>query len=340
MIPRSGRPGGGRVAVDVLQSALLTGNPLFDPATRELPVYLPPSYDTGSTTYPVLYCLSGFTGAARSWFNFQAWVPSMDERLDRLFASGMPEMIVVFPDCFTRYGGSQYLDSPATGRYRSWLLQEVVQHVDGRYRTRPECRYRAVMGKSSGGFGALSLAMDHPEMFSAVACHSGDMYFEYSYLPDFPVAARGLEKAGGLAKFLDGIGSAPLSGKEDHAVINVVAMSACYSPNPDSKPHLFDLPFHERTGELIRDVWNRWLEKDPVVRARSGNHRLREMNRIFLDCGRRDEFYLNLGARIFVQELAKSGIPCVYEEFDGGHSNVQFRYDISLRLLADYLNGS
>ena len=339
MIPRPGRSGAGRVTVDVLQSALLASNPLGDPASRELAVYLPPSYDTGSTTYPVLYCLSGFTGSARSWFNFQAWTPSMDERLDRLFSSGVPEMIVVFPDCFTRYGGSQYLDSPATGNYRSWLLREIVPHVDGRYRTRPGSRHRAVMGKSSGGFGALSLAMDHPEVFSGVACHSGDMYFEYAYLPDFPVAARGLEKAGGLAKFLENIGTTPLSGKEDHAVINVVAMSACYSPNPKSAPHLFDLPFDERSGELISSVWDRWLEKDPVRRARTGNHGLKNMGLIYLDCGRRDEFHLNLGARILARELARQEVRCVHEEFDGGHSSVQFRYDISLRLLADYLNG-
>ncbi|HSP07901.1 MAG TPA: hypothetical protein VLR94_12040, partial [Acidobacteriota bacterium] len=76
MIPRARPAGAGRVVVDVLNSSLLASNPLGDPASRELAVYLPPSYDTSSTTYPVLYCLAGFTGAARSWFNFQAWVPA------------------------------------------------------------------------------------------------------------------------------------------------------------------------------------------------------------------------------------------------------------------------
>lgn len=327
----------GRVQIETIDSRILASNPLGDPSSRELPVYLPASYDHGSTTYPVVYCLSGFTGSARSWFNFQAWVPAMDERLDALFASGAPEMIVVFPDCFTRYGGSQYLDSPAVGNYRSWLVQEIVPYVDAHFRTKSERRYRGVLGKSSGGYGALMLAMDHPELFSALACHSGDMYFEYTYLPDFPVAARALEKAGGLNKFLEGFGSSPLSGKSDHALVNTIAMSACYSPNPQTKPHLFDLPFETSTGEIRREVWERWLQKDPICRARSEKHGLKELGLIYLDCGLRDEYHLNLGARILVAELAKQGITTIYEEFDGGHSNVQFRYDISLRRLAESL---
>lgn len=326
----------GRVVAERVESRILAGNPLGDPATREVAVYLPPSYDTGNTTFPVVYCLAGFTGSARSWFNFQAWVPGMDERLDALFAAGVPEMIAVFPDCFTRYGGSQYLDSPAVGDYQSYVAGEIVSYVDSHFRTKTERRYRAVMGKSSGGYGALMLAMDHPELFSAVVSHSGDMYFEYAYLPDFPPALRGLEKAGGLDAFLASLGSMPISGKEDHAVINIIGMSACYAPNINAKPHRFDLPFDMASGEILQPVWQRWLEKDPLRRLRSKRHGLKDFGLIYLDCGRRDEYHLNLGARMFSRELAAQKIKCRYEEFDGGHSNVQFRYDISLRLLADY----
>lgn len=183
------------------------------------------------------------------------------------------------------------------------------------------------------------MAMDHPEIFSAVASHSGDLYFEYAYLPEFPVALRGLEKAGGLDAFLAGFGTAPVSGKDDHAVINIIGMSACYSPNINTKPHRFDLPFEIPTGEIRSTVWQRWLEKDPLRRARSGRHGLKELGLIYLDCGRRDEYQLNLGARMFARELAAQKINCRYDEFDGGHSNIQFRYDVSLRLLADYFAG-
>ena len=180
------------------------------------------------------------------------------------------------------------------------------------------------------------MAFDQPQLFSAVASHSGDMYFEYAYLPEFPVAARGIDRAGGVGGFLRNLGNAPLGGKEDHAMANIIAMSACYSPNPSVLPHLFDLPFQENTGELIPEIWERWIEKDPLRRLRSGKHSLKDAGLLYLDCGKRDEFYLNLGARMFTRELTKQGIQHIYEEFDGGHSHVQFRYDVSLRAMASY----
>jgi S-formylglutathione hydrolase FrmB len=328
----------GTVVLERLESRALSGNPLGDPAVRELFVYLPPSYYNSSTEFPVVLCLAGFTSGARSWFNFQAWTPRMDERADRLMAdAGVGEMILVFPDCFTRYGGSQYLDSPATGNYRSYVTEEVLAHVEGRFRTRRDRKYRGILGKSSGGYGAITIAMDRPDLFSAVACHSGDMYFEYGYLPDFPVAARGLEKAGGLGPFLAGFDSYPKSGREEHAVINTVAMSACYSPSVGA-PHLFDLPFEEGSGRIRWDVWARWKEHDPVEIVRGKGAGLGSFGVVFLDCGRRDEFHLNLGARIFSEELRRMGIRHDYREYEGGHFNVQFRYDDSLARFGEYFS--
>lgn len=326
----------GRVAFEQLESNLLRQNPLNDPSSRLLPVYLPPSYDTCSTEYPLVLCLAGFTGSSRSWFNFQAWIPSIDERMDLLIASGMEEMILVFPDCFTRYGGSQYLDSIAVGAYRSYLIEEVLPFVEKKFRVKRDRRFRGVMGKSSGGYGAITIAMDHPGLFSAVACHSGDMYFEYAYPQEFPTAQRSLEKFGGLSVFLKRFDELPKTGKEDHAVLDLVAMSACYSPNPDSLPHLFDLPFEETTGRLREDVWARWKKMDPVEIVKHKGQNLKEFGLVYLDCGRRDEFALDLGARIFCGELDRQGISYIYEEFDDGHFNIQYRYDVSLRKMAEY----
>jgi S-formylglutathione hydrolase FrmB len=266
-----------------------------------------------------------------SFFNFQAWVPTMDQRMDSLIANGMPEMILVFPDCFTRYGGSQYIDSPAVGNYRTFLNDELIPYIDRKYRTKG----RGVMGKSSGGYGAITSAIKRPNLFSAVACHSGDMYFEYCYLPEFPLAVRGLERAGGIQNYLKNFDTQPKNSREDHAVLNMVAMSACYSPNKKS-PHGFDLPFEATTGEIRSSVWKRWKEKDPVEMIRRNPEPLRKLGMIYLDCGRRDEFFLHLGARLFVQELKKARIPHEYQEFEDGHFNVQHRYDVSLKMMAEY----
>jgi enterochelin esterase-like enzyme len=329
------RPGS-RVVVERLESRILRSNPLGDPFIRDLPVYLPPSYYNSNTEYPVVFCLSGFTGSGWSWFNFQAWIPTIDERMDSLVASGVPEMILVFPDCFTRYGGSQYLDSPAVGDYRSYMTEEVLPFVDQMYRTRKDRRFRGVLGKSSGGFGAISLAMERPELFSAVACHSGDMYFEYCYLPDFPQAFRLLQKHGGLQQILEKFDQIPKTGKEDHALLNTIAMSACYSPNIENKVSLFDLPIDEETGKIRDRIWKKWKKLDPVEVVKTKGKNLSDYGLVYIDCGNRDEFGLMVGSRLFVKELKKIGIPHSYEEFDGGHFNLQHRYDTSLRKMAEY----
>jgi S-formylglutathione hydrolase FrmB len=322
------RPGKGRIAVENFPSEILELNPLGDPFVRELMIYLPPSYDKGSTRYPVTFCLAGYTGSARSFFNFQAWVPRMDERMDLLIQQGTPEMILAFPDCFTR----------AVGNYRSYLVREVIPFVDHNFRTRSDRSFRAVLGKSSGGYGAITLAMEHPEVFSAVACHSGDMYFEYAYLPEFPAAQRRLESFGGLQKYLKEFDEMPKTGKDDHSLLNAIAMSACYSPNLRSNPHQFDLPFDESTGELRWDIWQKWKQKDPLEIVKSKGTALKDYRLVYLDCGKRDEFFLHLGARMFSQKLNELNVPHLYEEFEDGHFSVQHRYTNSLRKIADALN--
>src|ERR1051326_8773309 len=102
-----------RVVTELIESAALRGNRAGDPHVRRVPVYLPPSYDADTTRrYPVVYLLTGFMGRGRMMLNDGAWSPSIDDRIDALIAGGMcEELIVVLPDCFTRYGGSQYVNS-------------------------------------------------------------------------------------------------------------------------------------------------------------------------------------------------------------------------------------
>src|SRR3954470_1300813 len=167
------------VVIETVESRALIGNPLGDPTARRLAVWLPPSY-AGETTrrYPVIYWLAGYSGTGEMLFSGNPWQPGLGARLDRLIGSGaMGEAIVVAPDCFTRWGGAQYLDSPALGNYETHLIEEVLPALDQRLRTIPERAARAVGEKSSGGFGALVLAMRHPDQFAAVASHAGDMAF-------------------------------------------------------------------------------------------------------------------------------------------------------------------
>ena len=312
----------GSVEVFDLESAALAGNALGDPHLRPVYVYLPPEHGADpERRFPVVYFLTGFTGTGSMMLNLAAWAPNLPQRLEKLRAAGEADpMILVLPDCFTRFGGSQYLDSTATGRYETHLIEEVVPAIDERYRTLASREHRGVMGKSSGGYGALVQGMRHPEIFGAIACQSGDMYFEYCYLPDFPKAASVLRKNGGLLSFLRAFEEREKKSEEMMTAINIVAMASCYSPDPDIPGLGFDLPFDEENGEIRAEVWERWLARDPIRMLDERVDALRRARLLFFDCGIHDEYNLHVGARILRSRLERMGIPHVHEEFEDGHS--------------------
>jgi enterochelin esterase family protein len=315
---------------------------MHDPSEREVVVYLPPGYDASAARdkrYPVVFVLAGYTGRGSSLLNAPAWSEGLDKRLDRLIGEGkVRPLIAVMPDCFTRLGGSQYLDSSATGRYETYLIKEIVPWVDETFRTVPDARHRAIVGKSSGGYGAVVHGMKHPDVFGAVACHSGDATFEYCYLPDFPRFLDQARQHGGVRGFVRAFHHAP---KKTHALIqamNVLAMASCYSPNPRATETLgIDLPFDLHTGALRPAVWTRWLRHDPVRMAPRYARNLRKLRFLFLDCGWRDEFNLLWGARMLSHELTRLGVRHTHREFDDGHMDVAYRYDVSLPLVSKAL---
>ena len=328
----------GRIAVERVESEVLRDNPLNDPATRELYVYLPPGYDHDTERrFAVVYCLTGFTGRGEMLLNAQPFTPNIAERMDRLIARGtISEMIVVMPDCFTYYGGSQYINSSATGNYEDYLTREIVPFVDENFRTVNDKNARAVMGKSSGGYGALVHGMRHADTFGVVASHSGDCYFEYCYPPDFVKYVREIGRKSPEA-FLEKFWGEEKKGKEDVALLNVLAMSACYSPDPEATLG-FQLPFDSETGELIPEVWARWLEHDPVRLAGRHADNLKSLKLLYVDAGTRDEFALDLGARILCKKLKDFDVPYIHEEFDDGHMQISYRYNRSLELISQNLD--
>ena len=171
----------GQIEEHVVTSELLRGNPLGDPHERPLWVYLPPGYDDADDRrYPVVYVIQGYTGYLAMWRNRNPYRQPFVETADAVFARGdAPPAIVVYVDAWTSYGGSQFVDSPGTGRYHSYLCEEIVPWVDGHYRTKAEPGHRAIMGKSSGGFGAMITPMLRPDLFGALATHAGDALYEY-----------------------------------------------------------------------------------------------------------------------------------------------------------------
>lgn len=331
----------GRFEERTIESEVLRGNPLGDPHERPVWVYLPPGYEEEpDRRYPTIYEIQGYTGQIDMWRNRSPWRRSFPELLDRMYAGDdpPPPAIVVFVDCWTSLGGSQFLDSPATGRYHTYLCEEVVPWVDSSYRTSPDRDHRGIGGKSSGGYGAMVTAMLRPDLFGGFATHAGDALFEVCLLPEFREVVRHLRDhyGGSYERFFEDFRSRPAFSKEqDGSLIEIYTYAACYSADADGTVRL---PFDTDTGRLIPEVWERWLAWDPVRMVPQRAEALRSMRAIYIDAGKRDEPFLDLGAEAFRRELEAIGVTDVFFEiFDGGHMGIEYRYPLAVRYLAERL---
>jgi S-formylglutathione hydrolase FrmB len=329
----------GRLDERVIVSERLKGNPLGDPHERPLWIYTPPGYeDEPGTRYPSVYVIQGYTGHLAMWANRTPFRQPFPELADAMFARGeAPPAIVVYVDAWTSVGGSQYLDSPATGAYHSYLCEEVVSWVDEHYRTRADRRYRAITGKSSGGYGAMVNAMLRPDVFGGFATHAGDSLFEIVCPPLFASVVRLLRDRydGSYEAFFTDLRGRLFGLKDsDSKLIEIYAYAAAYSADPDGTVRM---PFDD-SGRLIPEVWQRWLAHDPVVMAGEERYAeaLRSMRAIWIDAGTRDEWYLDLGSTAFRRAVAAAGVPderVHFELFDATHAMIEYRYPLALAWL-------
>ena len=330
----------GRFDEHVLDSEALKGNVLGDPHRRPLWVYVPPGYDEDTERrYPAIFQIQGLTGQLDMWRNRFAFRQNFPELADEGIASGeIPPCIVVWVDCWTSLGGSQFLDSPGTGNYLTYLCDEVVPWIDANYRTLSERDHRGIQGKSSGGYGAMVVPMIREDVFGGLATHAGDALFEACYLPEFRQSARALrdEYQGSYEKFWEDFRSRPAMSKEsDGTLMNDWCMAACYSAEPDGTVRL---PFDPSTGRLIPEVWERWLALDPVRMVPDHAEALRSMRAVYIDAGKKDEWYLDLGAEAYRQALEGIGVTDVFFElFEATHMGIEYRYPKALAYLAERL---
>ena len=329
-----------RVETPIFVSDALRSNPLGDPHERLLPVYLPPGYDNDpQRRYPTLYLLSAHGNSGPGLLNWHPWDVNVPQQLDALLARrAMPPVIVVLPDMWTRFGSSQFINSAGMGRYEDYLTREIIPYVDAHYRTLPERAHRGVLGRSSGGYGALVQGMRHPELFGALACQSGDMYWEYTCIPGISKMHQQLEHFGGLDTFIRNIPEIRPKGGTFWELIMTVCWAAAFGSNPHA-PHGFDLPIDPEIGALNEAVWARWLTYDPVRMLDVPDYAeaLRGMRLVFVDVGQYDEYQLQVGARVLHRKMDALSISHEYEEFPDGHRGTHYRYETSLPKLAEAL---
>jgi len=330
----------GRIDEHVIDSQALAGNALGDPAARPLWVYVPPGYDHDENRrYVSVYVIQGLTGQLDMWRNRTAFRPNFLELVDAGMASGeIGPAVVVYVDAWTSLGGSQYLNSPGTGRYHDYLCEEIVPFVDRHYRTDAARERRGIQGKSSGGYGALVTPMLRPDLFSGLASHAGDSLFEACYLPGFRESVRTLRKeyGGSFERFWEDFRSRPAFSKDsDGHLLNDWCMAACYSADEDGTVRL---PYEPSTGKLIDQVWLRWLAWDPVRMIPRYAEAVRSLRAIYLDGGEKDEWFLDNGTVAVSEELKKLGVDHFIELFDATHMAIEYRYPKSLAYLVEKLS--
>jgi hypothetical protein len=321
-----------------LDSQVLVGNRLGDPTRRGVAVYVPHEHD--GRGLPLLVNVVGFGSGGPKETNWEGFGENVAERLDRLIAAGaMPPCVVAFPDCFTRLGGNQYVNSDAMGRWDDFLLQEAIPFVERKFGCGGAGR-RGIFGHSSGGYGAIVHALLHPDFWSAAAVHSGDMGFELLYRHEFVPVLRELTKTGfDFGKWVDTFWASKKFKGADINVIMMLAQAASFDPDLSAR-YGIRLPVTHDTCELIPERWNNWLRWDPLSLVEQHGAGLKRLKALYIDCGDIDQYNLVYGARRLHRRLESLGVPHRYEEFPDDHSSVDYRLDVSLPVLAKALRPS
>jgi S-formylglutathione hydrolase FrmB len=327
------RPRGQLVEIEI-DSTALRGNRLGDPHRRSVAVYLAPGYERDPAEhFPLLVGLAAFGGSGFKLLNWQSFGESLPQRIDRLIDEGkLGPVVVALPDGFTRLGGNQWIDSPIMGRWEGFVLDELIPTLERQFRVRKGPGSRAVFGHSSGGYGALIHGLRHGDQWAAIASHSGDIGFELVYGRSLPAANAALEAHGhDVEQFLARLWAADQFRGHEFDSLMLLAMAASYAPE-DAMPLGIRLPVDPETCARDPARWARWLAHDPlelVTRAESLAS-LRKLRGVWLDVGKRDEYFIHFGTRALVQQLEAARIDHVYEEHLGGHSGVSDRLDLSL----------
>lgn len=332
-------PLSGRMERFSLDSELLQ-NRLGDPTQREILVHIPQQADAAmnqGNTIPVIIYLAPFTSSGPQRAGWKAFAETLPQRHERLIAEGkMKPTILVFPDTFTSLGGNQFVNSPIMGNWSSWLAQCLKPEISKRYLTNEKF---ALVGKSSGGYGALYNAMTQPDVWTAIASHSGDVGFDLMYKPTFAETITHISKHGSAEKYVESVlQSASLSGSDFHSLM-ICALAASYDAQQvtSENPLGITLPVCFDTCLIDEKSWDNWLNFDPLTLLEKSQQSLQSLSALYIDCGNRDQYHIQYGSRRLAQRLDQLEIPHQWHEFDGTHSSIDHRLDISLPLLCKAL---
>lgn len=305
----------------IVESSALNENPLGDPARRSNYILVPKK---SRQNQAVIFHLAGYFSTGYQMFSSKTLELNFPQNLDRLLAeSGAGRAIHVFVDASTYWGGSQFINSPGSGRYQDYILKELFPSVT---KLLPcDLDRTCVMGGSSGGYGALSLVSQKNSPFRVAFATAPDSLFEVSLLPDLYKAAPELSKYKNFRTLKKMIGSGDLQGKRSFFnLVNIIAMAHCYAPKDAFEKDWMEWPIDLYSGEINQSLWKQWLKHDPVrfLKKRLANLKSKT---IALDVGKYDDYALQYGTRQIFDFLQKSEVESHYSEFPGNHFGLSAR---------------
>ncbi|MGH7564982.1 MAG: alpha/beta hydrolase [Gemmatimonadota bacterium] len=321
----------GQLVTDTVPAASLAGNLLGDPTRQPAFVYLPPSYDSAHRRYPVIYLLHGILDSPSVWVEPTYQGMTIQATMDSLIAAGeIEETIVVMPNGRNAYGASGWMNSAVAGRWGDYLAFDVVRHVDATYRTIPRRESRALLGHSMGGFGAIRLAMLHPDVFSVAwgmnPCCLCCMEIDAEVDPELWQRIKAYPSIEAMWEDLEERG--------DPWPLILVGMWTLFFPDPDDPPFYYDAPVREEDGRLVSTgAIERVAAPLPLARAAEHAEALRSLRGLAFDSAFGDEFaHIPIGTEAFSDTLEALQVPHVYEVYEGDHRN-RMRERMATRIL-------
>lgn len=287
---------------------------------RRVTVYLPPSYTSNlAKRYPVVYLLHGIAGTDQDWMlpgAARIKYGNIKNVMDEGITNGQfGEMIIVMPDQNTNWFGSFYTNSSVTGNWEDFTTEELVHYIDTKYRTLSQPASRGIAGHSMGGYGAISLAMKRPDVYSVVYGLSPALI---DFTADFSATNPIYEKAS-MAKSFD-----DLRKTQDRMAMAVITVAQAFSPNPMAPPFYVDFPFILEGGQMVPNpaAYSKWQEKSVLNMLGKYHQNLSKLKGICFDVGNQDEFeFIIRNTKKFSQALRASGINHEFEVYKGDHRN-------------------
>jgi S-formylglutathione hydrolase len=332
-------PHGGSLLSISVSAPSLHSNIFNIPEEQPVSIYLPPSYDSTSQRYPVVYFLPGFADLVHYYTIWGVYGFSLKSSMDQLIQRGkVQEMIVVIPNGSNFLQGSFYVNSPLIGNWENYIVDDVVKYVDSHFRTIAAPASRGISGHSMGGYGALNLAMRYPDVFGAVYALSPglavpDGLKEHDIFADQSVVKRTLSLMDTLAKLADCQAKVRLMScvngminSADNLSVFTLAYGMAFAPRSDGKPPYFDYPCRVEKGKTVfqPDIWTRWEagfgQLEEKVKTYLTN--LRKLHSIVIDVGTHDEhIWIPPGCKMMDSLLTKNGVPHQFVEFEGAHQD-------------------